>query len=56
MGIYDIFTEQDSDGTWGFEVVYDEPDYTHCEQGSGFATEQEARDAGVDVLIDWGLV
>lgn len=55
-GLYDITTDRSGDGTWGFQVVYDEPDYTHCEEGKGYATEQEARDAAVDVLAEWGLV
>lgn len=56
MGTYDIFTEQAADGTWSFQVVYDEDDYTHADDGDGFATEQAARDAAVDVLASWGLI
>lgn len=55
-GIWDIFTGIAADGTWEYEVVYDSPDFTHADDGSGYGSEQEARDAAVTVLEDWGLL
>ena len=56
MGTVDIATSHMGDGTWAFLGSYDEEDYTHAETGEGYATEQDARDAAVDVLAEWGLV
>ena len=55
-GVWDIFTGIAADGTWEYEVVYDSPDFTHADDGRGYGSEQEARDAAVTVLEDWGLI